>query len=290
MRPQKREERTRVRPFNPSKDIDALEENLEEAQQHHTLSAEELGYQLDIVRAVKPFWKCITPDALQGSTVSGAAIISEWRDESETWKVRSQEGLGEIIVASGTATSLAANTAPMESVHLPEPVVDIDAVHRVTARRDERDFIEAELSRIDPGLADTYLTACQYMKLPAFDAFRGPLFLMRQVFDHFLHKLAPDSDVMSQTDFVPDEALKQRDGKGVTRRHRVEFVAKGKVKDEGSRRLLLSSTQNFLDVYEELNQAHKRARLDENKAKDAVYAGSALLATWLRALSPARSH
>lgn len=290
MRSEKSEKRSQVRPINPSKDIDALEDNLEEAQQHHARSAEELGYQLDIVRVVKPFWKCISPDVLQGSTVSGAAIISEWRNESETWKARSQEGLGEIIVASGTATSLAANTAPMESVHLPESVVDREALHRVTARRDERDFIEAELSRIDRGLADTYLTACQYMNIPSFDPSRGPLFLMRQVFDHFLHKLAPDSDVMSQKDFVPDEKLKQRDGKGVTRRHRVEFVAKGKVKDGGSRRLLLSSTQNFLDVYEELNQAHKRARLDENKAKDAVYAGSALLAAWLRALNSARGH
>lgn len=48
---------------------------------------------------------------------------------------------------------------------------------------------------------------------------------------------------------------------------------------------MLQSTQNFLDVYDELNDAHIRGALDEDKAKDCVYAGSALLATWLKALS-----
>ena len=107
---------------------------------------------------------------------------------------------------------------------------------------------------------------------------------MRQVFDHFLDKLAPDSDVMGRTDFVPDERLKERNARGVTRRHRLEFLARAKVSDQSSERLLLQSTQNFLDVYDELNQAHIRAQLDERKARDAVYAGSALLATWLKAL------
>lgn len=268
-------------------DIDALEENLEEAQQKHTRSAEELGYQLEIVRTVKPFWKYVTPAMLQGATASGAALISQWRDESELWKIRSEEELYEITVASGTATSLASNTAPMEFVHLSKPVVDMQALHRITAQKDERTFVQAELATIDTGLANTYLTVWQYMNLPVFDPLREPLFLMRQVFDHFLDKLAPDSDVISQTDFVPDEKLKEKNGKGVTRRHRIEFVAKAKIKDKGSRRLVLQSTQNFLDVYDELNRAHDRAQLDENKAKDAVYAGSALLAAWLRALHPA---
>ena len=71
----------------------------------------------------------------------------------------------------------------------------------------------------------------------------------------------------------------------MARRHRIEFLAKAKIKDEHSRLLVLQSTQNFLDVYDELNHAHIRGELDEDKAKDAVYAGSALLATWLKALS-----
>jgi hypothetical protein len=84
--------------------------------------------------------------------------------------------------------------------------------------------------------------------------------------------------------------LKQKNGKGVTRRHRIEFLAKAKIKDEHSRLLVLQSTQNFLDVYKELNQAHIRGELDEDKAKDAVYAGGALLATWLKALSHTTGH
>lgn len=270
---------------SPGDDIEALEGNLEQSQQQLTQSAEELGYQLDVVRAVKPFWRYVTPDMLQGAVASGAAIISYWREDSESWNKQSEELLHRITVASGTATVFAANTAPIEYMHLPKPVVDSEVIHRVTAQKDERTFVQMELVKVDASLADTYATVWQYMHLPVFDPLRGSLFLMRQVFDHFLDRLAPDSEVMSQMDFVPDEKLKQKNGKGVTRRHRIEFLAKAKIKDEGSRLLVLHSTQNFLDVYDELNHVHIRGALDEDKAKDAVYAGSALLATWLKALS-----
>ncbi len=273
------------RPINPKEDIEALEGNLEQAQKGLTLSAEEIGYQLDVVKAVKPFWRYVTNEMLQGAVASGAATISFWREDAESWNKQSNELLNRIVVASGTATTLASNTAPIEYIHLSKPVIDSEVLHRVMEQRDERAFVQTELEKIDTSLANTYATTWQYLHLPAFDPMRGPLFLMRQVFDHFLDKLAPDSDVIAQTDFVPNEKLKEKDGKGVTRRHRGEFLAKVKIKDESSRLLLLKSTQNCLDVYEELNDAHNRAQLDESKASDAVYAGSALLATWLKALS-----
>lgn len=261
-----------------------LEGNLEQAQQRFTLSAEEIGYQLDVVRAVKPFWGYVTHEMLHGAVASGAATISYWREDAESWNRQSNELLDRIVVASGTATTLASNTAPIEYMHLSKSVIDSEVLHRVMVQRDERALVQTQLGKIDISLANTYATVWQYLHLPAFDPLRGSLFLMRQVFDHFLDKLAPDSDLIPQVDFTPDRKLKEKNGKGVTRRHRLEFLAKEKVKDESSRQLLLQSTQNFLDVYEELNNAHARAKLDESKASDAVYAGSALLATWLKAL------
>jgi hypothetical protein len=278
------DELRKPRSINPKEDIEALEGNLEQAQQRFTLSAEEIGYQLDVIRAVKPFWRDVTHEMLHGAVASGAATISYWREDAESWNKQSNQLLNRIVVASGTATSLGSNTAPIEYLHLSEPVIDSETLHRVIGQRDERTFVQTGLEKIDTNLANTYSTVWQYLNLPAFDPMRGPLFLMRQVFDHFLGKLAPDSEVISQIDFTPDEKLKEKNGKGVTRRHRIEFLAKEKIKNENSRQLLLQSTQNFLDVYEELNNAHARAKLDESKASDAVYAGSALLATWLKAL------
>jgi len=274
------------RQINPRDDIEGLEKNLKQARQQFTQSAEELGYQLEVVRTVKPFWKYVTPDMLQGTVASGAAVISHWRDQSEHWTRQSEELLHQVTIASGTATTIASNTVSIEYIHSLRRVVDSERVRRVTAQKDERTFVQIQLRRIDATLGNTYSTVWQYMHLPAFDPLRGPLFLMRQVFDHFLDRLAPDSEVLSQPDFVPDQKLKERNNKGVTRRHRIEFLAKSKLRDAGLRQLVLQSTQNFLDVYDELNQAHIRGELQEDKAKEAVYAASALLATWLRAVTP----
>ena len=52
----------------------------------------------------------------------------------------------------------------------------------------------------------------------------------------------------------------------------------------GDRGEQVQSSRNFLDVYDDLNAAHKRGELDEDKAKDTVYTDNSLLSTWLRAL------
>ena len=96
--------------------------------------------------------------------------------------------------------------------------------------------------------------------------------------------LAPDEFVMAQDDFVPDKQLKQRNGKGVTRAHRIVFVADTKGQDQATKEILLQTTKTFSDIYEELNQAHSRGALDEDSARDAVYAGDSLLLSWLKAL------
>jgi len=167
------------RSINPKEDIKALEGNLEQAQQKLTLSAEEIGYQLDVVRAVKPFWQDVTHEMLHGAVASGAATISYWREDAESWNRQSNEFLNRIVVASGTATTLASNTAPMEFLYLSKPVIDIDTLHRVMEQKDKRTFVQTELEKIDTNLANTYSTVWQYLHLPAFDPMRGPLFLMR---------------------------------------------------------------------------------------------------------------
>ncbi len=89
----------------------------------------------------------------------------------------------------------------------------------------------------------------------------------------------------AQPDFSPDAALKKQNGKGITKYHRIEYIAKSKIHDRQDRQNLLNTSKNFLDIYKSLNEAHKRGALNEESAKCAVYAENELLTNWLKALS-----
>ena len=268
----------------PRDDINALERNLLRAQESFTKSAEEIGYQLEVVQEIKPYWESVTEDLPQGSVASGAAIISTWRDHSEDWVRESERHAQEITVFSFTAATTGTSSNAIEYIYSSAPAIDHQKIRRLTMQRQKKHFVESCLHQIGSELASTYSTLWGYMHLPALDPNRGPLYLMRQVFDGFLDHLAPDELVMAQDGFVPDAPLKESNGKGVTRTHRIAFLADTKVQDEATKETLLQTTRTFSDIYGELNHAHNRKSLDEEKARDAVYAGDALLLHWLIAL------
>ena len=268
----------------PREDVEALEENLSRAQELHAQSAQELGYQLEIVRAVKPFWSNINEDLIYGSAASGAIILSTWREHSEDWVHEAKQQSQVITMLSGSASNIASSSSTSEYIYSASPAIDHERIRRLTEQRQSKPYVADRLRRLDPSLASTYTTLWGYMHLPALDPSRGPLFLMRQVFDHLLEHLAPDVLVMKETGFVPDKELKQRNGKGVTRRHRIVFVAETKLRDPATKDLVLQTTDNFLAIYEELNQAHNRGVISQESAQDAVYTGDSLLLIWLKAL------
>lgn len=272
-------------PCNPSEDIKALEANLKKAQQNFASVGNEIGYQLQVVKVIKPYWENMSSPPSEPAVVSGSAVLQTWREQSEKLAKKIDEAARGIVNTSGTGAYLASTTITLNEIYPVSPPLDISPIQQVTMQRTEQDFIEKELRKIDDPLADTYATVWQYMHYLAFDPVRGPLFLMRQVFDHFLDKLAPDSEVESQPNFQPDAELKKKNGKGITRPHRIEYIAKTRVQDPYVRQSILNSSRNFLDVYRSLNEAHKRGTLNENSARQAVYTGNTLLANWLRAIS-----
>jgi Predicted pPIWI-associating nuclease len=268
---------------NPKDDIEALDRNLESAQLNHTAAAEELGYQREIVRGIKPYWDSVTLN--EGSppvVISGAQQLAEWASQSETWRENSRSQLNNITFGSSMASTAAYNAVSMDYGMTGHHSIDLDRFNETLSKRDERDFVEERLTAIDKVLANTYKDAWRYLHLPAFDPMRGPLFLMRQVFDHLLAKLAPDGAIMSQPGFVPDKNV--RNGKGITRAGRIQFVAEHRVADVEQRRLVLASTRTFTDLYEELSKAHSRGSLNQDAARNAVYACSGLISQWLRAI------
>jgi hypothetical protein len=268
---------------NPKADIEALDENLRIAQSNYTKAAVDIGYQREIIRVIiKPVYGTVE---LSGNSplvfASSASVIHDWSVQSETWRRQSEEHSTGIVLLSSTATSLAYNAVPISS--LSGQFINVETVYKTANRRTQTNFVEKELSLIDQSLANVYQQVFQDIYLPAFDPGRGPLLLMRQVFDHLLNKLAPDVDVTSQPGFVPNAELVKQGKNGITRPHRIQYVA-SKIKDTNNHQLILDSITSFLDTYNELNEAHNRGALNEEAARSAVYSGNEILALWLQAM------
>jgi len=210
---------------DPKDDLDALESNLTTTRARHSQAAEECGYQIEVVQAIRSYWSEGIPDPAAASTVaSGAIVLHEWRKQAEDWNKQATVQGETIAAASSTASGIAYTTAVLASV-APAHMVHLVDIKAVAGRRQENDFIRDGLKAIDSSLAVTYSTVWQFEHLSPFDPHRGSLFLMRQVFDHLLEKLAPDAQVALQPGFMADPALLARNGVGVTRTHRLKFVA-----------------------------------------------------------------
>jgi len=275
---------------NPKDDIDRIRANLDKAQGFPTKALDDISFQKEMLDAISPYWNRLTPEILPERTLASAtATLQAWADETEIIANKAQPFINQVSVASSVAANVGSVTATLYQFGQridrdSEISFDVKPVSSLVLGRLTRNKVKEALSNIDKSLADTYGTIWQYMSYPALDRYRGPLYLMRQVFDHFLDKMAPDTEVKSQSDFRPNAELKKKDGKGITRRHRIEYLATTKGVDPGYRKSILSSTDSFLDVYDELNKAHKKGSLDQEAANRAVIQGEVLLQEWLRAL------
>lgn len=270
--------------INPANDIQNIKSNLNKAKGLAAESLLSIQDQIEIAEAVTPYWES-DHDSHSGGEMyaSAVATLHSWAERSNDVAQDFQHSVFKLEISSTAATNTAAITGTLSQIQSGSSSQG-EYISRIVTRHLKRDETKKALNKIDSSLGDIYETIWQYMAYPALDPNRGPLFLLRQVFDHFLEKLAPDDEVTNQLWHVPDAELKKRNGIGITRRHRIEYLAKVKVKNPGYQDTVINSSKNFTDVYENLNEAHKRGSLDENAAKKAIAQGEILLQDWLKAI------
>ncbi len=90
------------------------------------------------------------------------------------------------------------------------------------------------------------------------DPARGAAFQMREVVSQILDFLSGNQD-------------------GLTRRHKLEYIAANRAKDNFSKELIESSIKAFLDNYNALNEAHKRESLDKDEVESLLFQADDLL-------------
>ncbi len=254
---------------------------------HQTLvnEATQVGYARDALLAIRPQWVSIAnasttnPEAAQ-IYASGLNLLAALRNE-----VRAQQSVvaplsGLFAPTSGSIGSLINATGTTASF-LPS-VYNAPANYEPFPAPDRHEQYGERFARLDPTLGKTYLEIWEALYVTRAEPERAALYLIRQAFDHFFEKLAPDDDVRRS----PCWAKKTEPGKErqVWREERIKYSVAVHVKDTVRANTLIASTQHMLDVYQGLNRAHERDELDRDKARGALAEMRSILENWADAI------
>lgn len=212
------------------------------------------------------------------SLASGAHFVHDFRNYVEGF--RPEEFIGPVlgsVVASGSSMSSAGMTlfhvAPPPEPARRELEIKFIAINNAPKRKERRKDVCLNLKKISAHLADSYDAAWENLETNFSDPARGATFLMREVIAQILDFLAPKDAIKALPNFVPDPSAKD----GVTRRHRLEYIATNRAKDNFNKELIESSIKAFLDNYEALNDAHKRGSLDKDEVESFLLQADDLL-------------
>jgi|SRR2546426_5552854 len=148
------------------------------------------------------------------------------------------------------------------------------------APNSDMEFYGRKLSELDPSLGNTYRGAWNVFYTQQHDPKRAALFQMRQVYDHFFEKLAPDDKVRQSTFWSEKPGDKPN---AIHRDERLCFAAHQCIRDEVRRTALLESVKETLRSYDRLQEAHKRGALSVENASEAFRASDSLIRRWIDA-------
>ena len=137
------------------------------------------------------------------------------------------------------------------------------------------------LRKLDPALADTFGAIKEVLYGTKSDPERAALYLIRQMFDHFFGLLAPD-DLVRKSPYW--EKKKGNNPDLVSRMERLKYAAYEHVSDDTKRERLLATAKHMLYVYNALNRAHTRGKLDVSKARSALREMESLIQNWVIAI------
>jgi hypothetical protein len=141
--------------------------------------------------------------------------------------------------------------------------------------------VEKKLSAIDPSLSDTYREIGQAYHGTTADPARVALALMRQVFDHFFEKLAPDDAVRASPYWSPKSG---QNPDQVTRRERMTYAAYTHIHDKARAKTMVANLAQILETYQLLNKLHKRGTLSDKQTRSILKTMKKFIESWVDAM------
>jgi hypothetical protein len=182
---------------------------------------------------------------------------------------------------AGTIDTFSATTNVFSTTITVANVGEIPYVPSPFRTEAEQSILANRLAKLDPVLGNVYHQIWEVLYTTRSEPERTALYQMRQAFDHLFSCLSPDDAVRAS------QYWKQKEGdklNQIDRRERIEYAAFTHVKDESHARTLAASADQMLEVYQALNQAHKRGELSPDKARQALFAMQSFFYDWADAL------
>lgn len=266
--------------------FEEAEKTVTELQSQYAQAAQSLGQVSSVLYTTKPYWVQLAAQSGGNATIlpileSGKATVAEISHSLASVQPHQRPPVATLQSVSLSASFFGSNTAATSSL-LP---LNGNTQFRVEAIPIPEFSTEKTLANrfatIDPALGKVCTEIWESLYGTLADPERSALFMIRQTWDHFFEYLAPDAEVRKSSFWTE----KQGDRPDmVTREERFRFAVDRHVKDPQSKALLLAACTQMLELYQELNRAHKRGEIDRTKARRSLNSMYSWLVQWADAL------
>jgi len=281
----KKMEDKKAEPKNPVEIIDKMISSYDAIQEKSFEMAIIAGEEKERLQIIRPAWEdmskreMVDPDEAEvyGSAISTLDAYCGELTECNQKTFDLSSSFRDTVRSSDSVVTITAGTMAVMSfgpTQLPEEVT--------LPRHSQFEETREKLKELDEALSDTYTSIREVRYGTRSDPERAAFYQTRQVFDHFFSLLAPDDLVRQSSYWSPK--LKPDDPCLITRFERVMFAAHTHVPDHQKRDTLISSARHMIAVYKSMNEAHKRGRLEADRARAALREVLTLIETWVSAI------
>lgn len=271
----------------PEEIIDEIENILDGLHKDLTQDAVEVGQAKDKFRAIRPMWESLgnastnDPDAARiyhSGTLALSSIRDDYRFIAQTY-AHHHNTMGTVLPSTDSAVSLTNSTSTILVSTINRSIEDVVFTPISNSRREQT---RQQLRNLSTELAETYDAIWEVLYGTRSNPERGSLYLIRQVFDHLFGVLAPDDKVKTSPYWRPKD---DNESNQVTRSERIEYAANTHINNKTASKRLVASTKHMLDVYNTLNKAHKRGKLDRSQSRGSLKEMQAIIEDWVQSLS-----
>jgi hypothetical protein len=254
-----------------------LAKRCEVLQSSHAIKAQEYGYSREIFMNIADTIDQVTDyPELSATEIS----LNEFRKfvlkkeasfENIDFDLSSGSyALGTATIASTSFSSSSEVTEWFQNLEYPTPPP--------SWQPDRQELYAYKLENIDSELAKLYRSVWQLFYGGTENAERAALLSMRQLYDHFFEKIAPDEQVRSSPYFTLKEGENPNQ---IYRKERIRYAANEKVKNEEISRILETQADSIVEIYNGLNKLHKRGALKSEEVRRILIAMQTIIEQWL---------
>jgi hypothetical protein len=271
------------------KSIEDLDHNLKELQEKHIRAALFIGYTREAIKHSGDSLLNYVSYAGDPQEILGVvgpsvrfyeSLNAEVRDEISRTSLSDQR----IHAIASSATNVLSSTSAVIDLTGDSSVLFFNGTTPAFQLEDRHEEYSKRFSGLSLALGQTYGAIDESLHATISDPERSALFLARQAFDQLLDVFAPVDEVRKSTFWKPKSEKEDKNPNAVWRIERIKYAAATHIKDKARATTLIAEADQILSVYNLLNKAHARGRIDQNAAVQAVKSMKLFLEEWIDAL------